>query len=595
MADDAAEYQEYQQYLNYLQSQKPASASSAIDDSFPSRLKNNLVSALNGAFPLADEGAAGLRSILPGYQDYTSELNAIRGGEKQYESQYPIQSKLSGLIGALSEGPALMPEIKALSGLPSIARSAIQGAGYGGLYGAASGEGGAENRALSGGVGAAVGGTLSPLLTALIGGAGAGVKYLQGVQDVAQPETQAGLKVAEGMDLLNKPAEDIRSSYSIGGGTEDALQRVAERSQSANLPDNIAAQLGADGGDTAADKAISEQFRKAVPELVDSGIFQKVEDVPGLVDAAGSRLKDINAERASTAAQLDSLVAPSVEGGFKNPGVGVINSQTPEIADAAQALTTRIAKLDKSTLTQPIKEGLSSTLDIIKNDINRGGGLKPSDAIDVMQNLNEARRSLAREFDTRTIAARADGNTPNLGSLEASIEAVSKLQKGISNALEGSVENLSNANGLNIPKDYFTKLNDEYGALKSVEDLGDRFTRGTRKGLSVKDPTRVVQNTSTDSPGNVFLKPGASVLGTIKDTLSKALDAPNATLKYATSVDNRNAQAIQNIQGLLSLNKTPMSAPDTPTLDKLLSALSGAQSGVVPVGVAAQTLLSGRR
>jgi hypothetical protein len=157
------------------------SAAPALDESFGGRLKNNLVAAAQGAFPLADEGAAALRSVLPGYQDYDSELNAIRGTEKAYSKEHPYQALASSLIGAGATIPAIPSAVAGKVGLTAKAtQAALEGGGMGAYYGFGGGEGGLENRLMNAGKEAVIGGAVAPVATAA---AYAGEKALSSASD----------------------------------------------------------------------------------------------------------------------------------------------------------------------------------------------------------------------------------------------------------------------------------------------------------------------------------------------------------------------------------------------------------------------------
>jgi hypothetical protein len=376
------------------------------------------------------------------------------------------------------------------------------------------------------------------------------------------PQVQKALQFADREGFLNKPADEITS---IGQGTKQAIDVVQRRA--GDLADNISAQLGADAGDTAVEKAFSEQFKKAAPTLIKSGIFEKSADVPELLDNAQTRLQEINTLRDQGAKILDQQVL-----NFNQPTtpinqmVGVMSAQTPEIATAVKELTERMERLNYNELSQPIADGIKTTTESILRDIKPTPGpngttpiLGPGRAIQMMQNLNEVRRNLLREFDTATISARISGNTPsNLSSISASIEAISKLQRALSNGLESSVADLSRVSGINLDPTLFSKLNDEYGALKSLEDMGDKFTRGTAKGRAVRDPTRIVQNAGQEQVIPSVFSPHKAAAGYVENLASKMQDLPNDAVKRAFAVENRNAFALKNIHDLIDLNKNPL-------------------------------------
>ena len=169
-----------------------------LDESFSGRFKNNLVAAANTVFPFADEGAAGLRSLLPGYGSYDEELAAIRQGEKDYAKVHPYQSGASSVVGALASAPFLPSAVGQKATLAGkVGQSALEGAGYGAYFGFGSGEGGLENRANLAEDSAIIGGLLSPAITGTLGGVsallGAGAEKVR--PPTAEEEMIQGLRI----------------------------------------------------------------------------------------------------------------------------------------------------------------------------------------------------------------------------------------------------------------------------------------------------------------------------------------------------------------------------------------------------------------
>ena len=144
-----------------------------VQDDFWGRLKNNTVAAANAAFPFADEGAAALRSVIPGYGSYDQELAAIRSGEKDYATLHPYSSGASSLAGVLSTAPLLPSAVAARTGLAAKAgQAAPEGGAYGAVQGFGSGEGGLANRANAAEDSAITGALLSPAIVGALSGAG---------------------------------------------------------------------------------------------------------------------------------------------------------------------------------------------------------------------------------------------------------------------------------------------------------------------------------------------------------------------------------------------------------------------------------------
>jgi hypothetical protein len=115
---------------------------------------------------LADEAAAGVRSGIssaqqllgyePSYQDYNSELEALRGGQKQFDKTHPVASVVGNIAGgvALPVG-GLTSRAKGI--LQTLGALGVEGAAIGGAYGFGAGEG-SEDRLSRAKRGAAVGG-----------------------------------------------------------------------------------------------------------------------------------------------------------------------------------------------------------------------------------------------------------------------------------------------------------------------------------------------------------------------------------------------------------------------------------------------------
>ena len=156
-------------------------AAEGLDESYLGRLKNNLVAAADGAsLGIGDEGAALVRSLIGDklesfgvapYQNYESELKAIRGTMKQYAEVHPYQSLASSMMGGAASAPTSLGIKSIATAAPSLANAtktaALAGALGGAGYGFGSGEGGLANRAMGsaigGGLGAAGGAIIAPI------------------------------------------------------------------------------------------------------------------------------------------------------------------------------------------------------------------------------------------------------------------------------------------------------------------------------------------------------------------------------------------------------------------------------------------------
>lgn len=180
-------------------------------ESFGRRFANNLVAAANTINPFGDEGAAALRSMLPGYSSYDEELAAIRGGQTAHAEKHPYQAGASSVIGALATAPLLPSAIAGrASMLGKLGQAAAEGAGYGALYGAGNAEDGTRLEAAK--EGAFDGAIAAPVLTGIGEGLSKGLsrasddflKMALNVQrsDLQQAAKFAGKRAAEESPLL---------------------------------------------------------------------------------------------------------------------------------------------------------------------------------------------------------------------------------------------------------------------------------------------------------------------------------------------------------------------------------------------------------
>lgn len=239
MAD--SEDQDYQDYLDYLEYQKSQSQSQkpVPEETYASRLKNNLVAAADAAsFGLADEGAAYTRSAIgklqsalgyePSYKSADEELSAIRGGMKDYASNHPYQALASALIGGVAGSAPIAAEAATSKAVPSfmstIASGAKTGALYGGAYGFGSGENGVTNRLVSALIGSGTGAAGGAALGGAAYGAGKGIQSLLGYADALNPASETGAllpTVGEGEAASLTPAQEYLAKRVRNVPTED--------------------------------------------------------------------------------------------------------------------------------------------------------------------------------------------------------------------------------------------------------------------------------------------------------------------------------------------------------------------------------------
>ncbi len=398
------------------------------------------------------------------------------------------------------------------------------------------------------------------------------------------PIVQRGLQYADRQgDLLNKPSEDITR---IGRNTGEALDRIQNLASNDNLETQIAAKLGANSGKSTYERAVAQDFKEGLPQVRESGILNELDPAKGsqgLLDKVSDRLKSINDERTLTADKLDTVFH-----GVNDPNTplsdmtGAMSKKNPEIQTAVSTLNKRIDKLELNSLSKPIADSLKSTMNEILGDLSPATNdkgvtrmLTPSNVIKMQQNLNEVRANLLQEFDSRQVGAALQGNTPKSASdLKASIEAIGTLQNALKQGLESQVGELAQASGMKISPNIFTKLNNEYGALKSLEKMGDKFQFGTSELFANKGAT-LIQNPGAQQELSLLnpLSPKSMIGDYIGSKLNTFTDAQSPATRQLGIISDREQNAIKDIQDLLYFNKNPINLtplePKLPVADRI--------------------------
>lgn len=628
---DEQDYQDYLDYQEYLKSQGSSAPAEAPKTPVTSDILAGGISQFMpfGAQALAGVATAADKLGVTGQDaDYSRRLEQARTAQKMYNENSPDSG-----VGESILGNAWLPIKKLAPGaglLKRLANLEAHGAGYGALFGLAGDDGSLSDKLGSAGEGAVRGLEYTPLLAAPFAAAGLGAravgklseKFLPGPAaeiPAGDPQTTRALQLAQRMGpgdngFLNKPADEIAASGKLDTGGAQAIDLVNAKAQ--NLHDSIAAQLGSDGGQTSEDIALAKQFDKAGPELVKSGIYEKSGNVNELLANAKDRDGQINNERKVASQELDDATRnlnakwlrqeslPGSEFTQKPTSLpGTITANTPEIQTAVAELDARISKLNQTELAEPIAKGLQETKDSVLRDLqptledqkNPGAAPKwklisPKQVVEKIQNLNEVRRKLQREFDSNTVASREKGNTPN-SDLGASIEAVGTLQKALQDSLGRAVNEINAKAGTKIDPELFNSLNSEQSAMKSVQDLGAKFQRGTAEARSVKSPTRIQQNANATTTRSLFTPTSARSMAEFADSaVSKARGLPNDALKSAQAVESREGDALKNINDLISLNKNPAKYNPLPPKQSVFTRLgrgATALSAFAPLAVGA--------
>jgi len=245
-----------------------------------------------------DEIAAGLRSgasslrqdvgLSPNYGSYENELAAIRGGQKQFDTAYPIESQSLHAIGATALNPA-----NALFGIGSdlgAAGNIAKNAGIGSILAGTSAAGNAETNKLQAAedaapVGALFGGGLSAL--------GEGLSGLGGTAEdasLALDRKSIGARAADYSKTLN-PVQRIDTPDGAESLTKTALDDLLSNDK-----------LGSTRDPAKLLKVVSAKMKD---------LGQQVNDAITPVDAA--RVQDITPNWNNTLSYLQSSKMPANE------------------------------------------------------------------------------------------------------------------------------------------------------------------------------------------------------------------------------------------------------------------------------------------
>lgn len=278
--------------------------------------------AVRGALPFSDEisaagGAVGgsIANILKGKpadisKEYDESLNAQRHRMKSFEENNPTTATVSQLLG----GVATIPLGGALKA-PSIAKSAMQSAGIGALFGLGEGENlddrlkqGASSGVISGALGGAipaVGKIVSPIYDSV----------LSSINSRLKPADWASKKLASALERDNLSIKDFQKKFSDLGG-----EATLADSGGSNVL--ALAEVLANAPGKGAEKA--RVFQNRV-EGQDSRLYDSInQNISPVQDFYGkiSELTDIGKKKA----------APLYAQAYQNPEMAL----SPALADMAQ-------------------------------------------------------------------------------------------------------------------------------------------------------------------------------------------------------------------------------------------------------------------
>lgn len=544
----------------------------------------------------ADEAAAGVRSLLPGFQDYSSELSAIRQGDAQFQGNHPYISFAAQVAGGAPAGAAI-------GGGGSLTRQMLTAGATGAATGFASGEGGQDNRLSSAMTTGAVASFLPPALRGTGWAFGKALEKsgeffnrflaVQGDEVLKDPATQKALQIAvnkgELKTPLGAPVEQVSDIKKVTKPVKEAVDRYSTRAQG-DLSEQIAAELGADASREATEKAFSKRGREGVQQILRLGRGE-VFDVPTvqeLGERIGDELEGAFKLRADT---LDAAEKFVTSGKLPAQNGQVLVEDLADSADMAKQfseIADRVTQLNKSGRMRGKASAMVREVRILQNDFRRlrqKGGASIRDALEMVENLNEFRRIYAKEFTSSNVAKKIDKNAPSYGTYEGSLEAVAKLQDGLYDAIEASLRRLKTA-GADVDPAAIRRSSETISAFRNLGGLEQKFRQAYRRGIAFRDPSAAIQNPGGKLPLNVFTAPigpgsARANVGGVMNTLREMMpDVRSEVAERSAAVDQASPRAMQNIQNLMYLSKNlPAQSPPDSEVAPLINLLMGLGRG----------------
>jgi hypothetical protein len=447
---------------------------------------------------------------------------------------------------------------------------------------------GAKIPQMIGGAGAALGeyfgkkaapeSSLVQTITSLLGGvAGGGLasggRYLGrktfGIKTPAEevltrPAVSKALDVAERSDYLPVSREKIKT---ITPKVGEAISEVAAQADPENLAKSIMAQLEVGAKSNALYQKQAANFSESLPVLMKKGVFDNATSVDDMAEKVSTRLKEIGIERQTTVDKLQRGLIALNRGTTKTKDItGIIMPK--DVTPAVKELRTRIAKLRTTESAEPIANAIEKQMNSILRDIapkvDAKGNIRittPTAALQMTQNLNEVRKVLLKEFNALNQAKALSGDV--ITHTQGSIEAISKLQKALYKAIENKLSLPAIKRNLGVDPKIFNKLNEEYGALKSFEDVLDSFGRETMKKRVPKDLSAIPTFDRSGFKYNLSLSPKGNIVSGLSRFFNRQ-ETPQA-LKMAQYARGRETAPMQNIADLISLSKTPIDTSFKPS------------------------------
>lgn len=491
----------------------------------------------------------------------------------------------------------------------------------------------------------------------LIKGGGGAIANRRGItaakaEAMAAPESQAALRFAENRGLLDTSSAksaletqtltpEIQRAASVAEGEAIALKQ-------GNKDFLPGVALGYPENNAARSFAASEAMGEAGPVMIRSGLYEggerinpftgRFEGPPSapldnfaLADKMELASTDILQARRAAVGSLDSAMQQINKSGsgFGPAKIGGIKFGA-DVAPVLDELRTVIDKRAMLNQTAPISAEMQGAINGVEQSFQRiktqiypeqgatgwqltgtgeMGEILPSQALDLIENMNAFRRSLG-EFDELSRAKGLNSTHNDFMGRAAELYSLSKVQKALQTALEGKASEIlreSKSLGGYYPwSDFLAQMNDgtlasmneTFSAFQTAQEAARTFGNTTNRGMVTPEKGRLiteVKDTARDAaefatnPRRGLLTRGAEFF------LGKA-EQPNMALQQAEQNLRRPKSAVsQVLDGLLLREKpVPILSRNWSNIKNNPSAMQelsnrAAVAGILPMG-ALQTL-----
>lgn len=436
---------------------------------------------------------------------------------------------------------------------------------------------------------AGIGASLPPALAAgskifkFLGGMGAKA-FPAGKEFLAEELPQQYLKLADKMRILKNKPETMTG---VDDGTREALSFLNRAlSDEQKTKDLVGSALGVYSKTGPLRTKLAEGFNKNFDLLKKLGIFE----YGGTLNSLGKYSKDLMSRGKGL---RDNTIKVINEAFFKmNKGAksikelkGLITPKdiNPYLGDLRQEIA-RLKLNKKSTgLANAIENELNGLINDLKIKHKIVNGRKvlaaqtPTTVLAMTENLNKVRRLLFKEFNAGNVAKGIEGDVPNYQAIEGSIKAIDEMQEYMMNAIENklakpelrtaikAIQGSKVGEGVpdefyTVPKDIFRKLNEEYSALRGMDDI---INLKKREAANIGSLT--YGSPKTEPPGRV----GASL-------------GKSGIRFYGGEVIDQLTGTQEGIPGALENLLRAEGITESPEVIKMIMALSGKSLGELP-------------